>query len=207
MRVLRLAGAAVVIAGCGGGDGGSSPQASVARVDVSASPQSTSICGTVTLTATPRDAQGNALARSVTWSQSNASILSLSGTTGASVTATGVGVGTTNVTATSETIPSTPTAVGVTTGGQAPMTAAVSATSPSAFAPTCVTVRAGGTVTWTFGATGHNVVFDSPKPSGVTDIADEKINTTDQRTFQAAGHYPYQCTFHSGMRGRVVVQQ
>jgi uncharacterized protein YjdB len=67
---------------------------------VSVSPQTVSLTtgGTQQVTATPRDAQGNALARPVTWQTGNANVATVS----QAGLITAVGVGTTNVTATSE---------------------------------------------------------------------------------------------------------
>jgi plastocyanin len=211
MRVFRLASAAIVaaivITGCGGGGGGNGgpqPGAQVASVGVTTSATSTTLCGNVSLSAQPRDAQGNNLVRDVNWAAGNTSVIALSSGTGTSVSATGIGAGTSTVTATSQTIPSTPITLTVTAPGQAPATAQVSATGATSFAPTCVTVAAGGTVTWTFGPTTHNVSFGANKPPG-GDI-NERTNTTDQRTFPTAGHFPYDCTLHPGMSGRVIVR-
>jgi plastocyanin len=207
MRVLCLAATAVVIAACGGGGdgGGTPPPPTVASVTITPNtPQSTTLCGEVSFTAQPKDAQGNNLSRSVDWTSSTANVV-LSSTSGASVTATGVGVGSSTVTATSETVPSTGVTVTVAASGQAPTTAGVTAEATSnTFTPACVVVAAGGTVTWTFGSRTHNVIFGANKPTG-GDIPD-RTNTTEQRTFPTAGHYPYDCTLHPGMRGRVVVR-
>lgn len=72
--------------------------------------------------------------------------------------------------------------------------------SGSAFQPPVIQVDAGTTVTWTFddGSTRHNVVgegWSSPvQQSG-----------TYQHTFEQSGSYPYTCTLHWGMDGRVEV--
>lgn len=204
MRLSRLVGAAVVVAGCGGGggDGGPGPTATVASVTVVPSATTTSICGNVTLAATPRDAQGNALTRAVSWNQP-AAFLSLSATTGASVTGTGIGVGTANVTASSDGQTSAPVAIAVAASGAAPATAAVAATAGSAFSPACVELAVGGSVTWTFAAL-HNVTFQGAGPTG-GNINDQSSGTAS-RTFPAAGNYEYRCTLHAGMNGRVVVR-
>jgi plastocyanin len=204
MRLLCLASAAVVITGCGGGgDGGGAtpPPPPVARVDVGQSAPSTSICGTVTLTATPRDAQGNALTRTVNWTQSNQSILSLPGT-GGSVSATGIAVGTTNVTATSDGVPSTTTLAVAVTGGQGQASGSVDATVNNIFSPSCVHITPGSSVTWSFAST-HNVIFDGPAPTGGN--IGEMISGSASRSFPTAGSYPYRCTLHQNMTGRVIV--
>ena len=204
MRVLRLVGAAAAIAGCGGGsgNGGPGPQVQVARVDVVPSANATSICGNVTLTATPRDAQNNPLTRDVSWNV-NQSILALSSTTTATATGTGVGIGTTDVTATSGGITSPPTVSISVTGGPAPATRTVEATVGNTFSPTCVDVQVGGTVTWSFAAQ-HNVIWDAAEPPG-GDIPPTSSGTVS-RTFPTAGNYPYDCNLHGGMRGRIIVR-
>jgi plastocyanin len=207
MRVLRLAGAAVVIAGCGGGGdggGGPSPQP-VASVTIAPNTaQSTTLCGEVNFTAQARDAQQNVLSRTISWNNTAAANVALSSSSGPSVTATGIGVGASTITATAEGISSTGVTVTVAAGGQAPTTAAVAATSADRFSPVCVTVAAGGTVTWTFGATAHNVNFTAGSPTG-GDIPD-RVNTTEQRTFPSAGNFPYRCTIHANMNGRIIVR-
>jgi uncharacterized protein YjdB len=86
----------------------------VATVSVSPATVSLTTGGTQQITATARDAQGNALARQVTWQTGNANVATV--TQGGLITA--VGAGTTTVTATSEgrvgtvTVTVTPPAVG-----------------------------------------------------------------------------------------------
>ncbi len=87
--------------GGGGGDGGATnpPPVAVASVDVTPTASSLAPSSTVQLTATPKDAGGNALGgRSVTWSSSDAGVASVS--TSGLVTA--VAAGTAQVTASSE---------------------------------------------------------------------------------------------------------
>jgi plastocyanin len=205
MRVSRLVGAVVVVAGCGGGsgDGGTTPPTPVASVALLPSATATSICGNVTLTATPRDAQGNALSRTVEWGGSG-TILDLSTATGATNTGTGIGVGTANITASSGGQTSTPVAIVVTATGAAPATQAVSAPPGTAFSPVCVELAPGGTVTWTFGTEDHNVQFSGPQPTG-GNISNTR-SASVPRTFPSAGNYEYACSLHAGMIGRVVVR-
>lgn len=205
MRVRGLV-VAVIVTGCGGGGdggGGTPPPPAVASVAITPnSAQSTTLCGTVALSAQARDAQGGALSRTISWSASPANV-EVSPTSGPSTTATGVAVGSSTVTATADGVTST-VAVNVAAGGQGSAAAEVAATTSNTFTPGCVNLAAGGTVTWTFGSVTHNVVFGSNKPTG-GDI-DPKTSTTDQRTFPTVGNYPYQCTLHPGMSGRVIVQ-
>jgi plastocyanin len=210
MRVLRLVGAAVVIAACGGagdgGNGGTQPPPPVTSVFVSPSTtQSIQACGNVSFTAESRNAQGGAVSGApITWAASGQAI-SLSSTSGTSTTATGVGVGSSTITASSGTVTSNPgVTVNVTAGG-ASASADVTATGSNIFSPSCVSITAGGTVTWTFVATpSHNVTFPQNEPPG-GDIATTQ-STTVSRTFPTAGRYDYTCTLHGGMNGVVVVQ-
>lgn len=195
--------AASLVACGGGGDGGPQPQPSVASVVVTPSATSTTLCSQVTLSAQPRDAQGNNLTRDVSWEVSATSVLSPAATSGASITATGVGVGSSTVTARSETVGSTPLTITVSGAGQPAQSANVAATANNAFTPGCVVIAAGGAVTWTFAST-HNVIFGSNQPSGGN--IPETPSGSVSRTFPAAGNYPYTCNIHPGMSGRVVVQ-
>jgi plastocyanin len=212
MRVLRLAGAAVVIAGCGGGGGGGGggtppPPAVSAVVITPGTAQSITVGATVQFSAQPRDAQGGNLTRAVTWTNSDPSKVSLSATTGSPVTATGVAAGSSNIRAVSELIQSTQVAVTVTPGGAPAQSADVSATPTDVFDPASVTIGAGGTVTWTFAPapTVHNVTFGTNKPTG-GDIGNTS-GAAVSRTFPTTGSYPYSCTVHPGMNGTVTVVQ
>ena len=72
------------------------------------------------------------------------------------------------------------------------------------FTPFVARVALGGTVTWRFGARGHNVIF-VPTPGAPADIhvvSDVNIS----RTFGTPGTFRYDCTIHPGMSGRVDVK-
>jgi plastocyanin len=205
MRVLRLAGAVILVTGCGGGGGGGTPPPPpppppVTSVTISpATAQSITVGGTVAFSALTVPA-----GRTITWSTSDQSKVSLSATSGASVTATGVAAGASQIRATSETVQSAQVTVTVTGGGgQNPSTASVSATASDTFNPSSVTIAPGGTVTWTFAAT-HNVNFTGAEPPG-GDIGDTPSGSVS-RTFPTAGNFPYTCTLHAGMNGTVLVQ-
>ncbi len=68
-----------------------------------------------------------------------------------------------------------------------------------AFTPSVVQVEPGTEVTWTFASrTAHNVVFE--------DVASPTHTTGAwSRTFDEPGSYPYLCSLHDGMEGRVEV--
>jgi plastocyanin len=206
MRVFGLATVVVVVAACGGGGGGdgggTQPPPAVASVIITPNnAQSTTLCGTVAFSALARDANQNTLSRTINWTSSTANVIVPN--SGASVTATGVGVGSSTITASADGVPSTGVTVTVSAAAQPAQTASVDATTSNTFAPSCVVIAAGGTVTWNFAAT-HNVRFGTNKPAG-GDI-DDKSSGSDSRTFPTAGNYSYNCTLHNGMSGRVIVQ-
>jgi plastocyanin len=196
VRPLVVIAAAAIMACEGGGDDVTQPM-SVARVLMNpADQQSISIGGSVSLSAQPKDAQGNDLSRAITWSTANPARVLISSTTGTTITATGLAGGWSIVTATSD--------------GQSgrvmvevkfPNWAAVMARTDTIvsevtnwFSPAIVNIAAGGTVTWTFGAVLHDVTFRAPKPPE-GDISARR-NTTASRTFPTPGAYQYTCTIH-----------
>jgi plastocyanin len=69
------------------------------------------------------------------------------------------------------------------------------------FTPAAIQVPAGTTVTWTFkdGFVPHDVVAD-----GFTS-GEPRRKGSFTHTFDHPGTYPYRCTVHDGMTGRVVV--
>ena len=72
------------------------------------------------------------------------------------------------------------------------------------FNPSAIQVSPGATVTWTWSENAaHNINFASAS------IADEPNRSTGAYATAmpvAAGTYTYQCNFHSGMNGSVLVQ-
>ena len=74
------------------------------------------------------------------------------------------------------------------------------------FEPDELEVEPGTTVVWAWdGGVTHNVTFDDGEASG------NQTSGTYERTFAAAGAYPYHCTIHgtatTGMRGTVTVAE
>ena len=69
------------------------------------------------------------------------------------------------------------------------------------FAPEAITVEAGATVTWTNNDNfSHNVKLEGAEPLVM------KPGESVQHTFDAAGTFPYECSFHpQDMQGSVVV--
>lgn len=184
-------------------------------VRISPASPSVAVGGTVQLAATPLDQAGRVMSGlpAAQWSTSDATKAAVNG----SGLVTGVAAGTSTITARITQGGTTrEAAVTVTVGGDggttptpppptAPSTATVT-TPGNTFSPATVTIRTGGTVTWTFtGSTRHNVTFSGTAPSG-GNIPDTDAGGSAQRTFPAAGTYSYTCTRHSGMNGQVVVQ-
>ena len=71
------------------------------------------------------------------------------------------------------------------------------------FSPTVVTVRAGGTVTWT--NTG-NAPHTSTSSTGLWDSGQVPAGQSFPRQFPDAGTFPYVCSLHAGMTGTVVAR-
>lgn len=72
------------------------------------------------------------------------------------------------------------------------------------FVPLLVQLARGGTVTWRFGPTPHNVIF-----GGTAGAPADIIITSDRdvaRTFPTVGTFRYDCTIHPGMSGVVEVK-
>ena len=70
------------------------------------------------------------------------------------------------------------------------------------FSPNATTVPVGSTITWTWGGSAaHNVTFNDGPAS------QSQSSGSYQRTFTAAGTYPYHCTIHgAAMSGTITVQ-
>ena len=207
--VCSCAAILVIATGCGGGGGGGgtgNEDPIFTSLNVTPTTLSVAVGETkLPLVVSPRDQNGQAMSGlpSPTFTSSNEARARVSGT-GA---VTGVSVGTATITAsvTHAGVTRTGTsAVTVTNAGDpAPPTASVSATVNSTFVPDSVRIAKDGTVTWNFGSLDHNVVFDNVtgKPADIGTSA----NTAVARTFATAGTFPYRCTIHAGMDGKVVV--
>lgn len=86
-----------------------------------------------------------------------------------------------------------------------PSTATVDATPEITFSPFPATIALGGTVTFAFGSTPHNVYFDGA-PGAPADIPGANVNVSTTRTFATAGTYSFRCSIHAGMKGSIVVR-
>jgi plastocyanin len=93
--------------------------------------------------------------------------------------------------------------VAVNVTGVLPNSASVSTVSGDVFTPNKVIISQGGSVTWTFGATIHNVTFGGGgAPASINDTFSASVS----RTFGTAGNFAYNCTIHAGMNGQVIVR-
>ena len=72
-----------------------------------------------------------------------------------------------------------------------------------AFSPATLTVSAGTTVTW---KNDDTMAHTSTSDTGVWDTGNIAAGASKTTTFPTAGTYAYHCTYHSGMKGTVVVQ-
>ncbi|HUG27257.1 MAG TPA: Ig-like domain-containing protein [Gemmatimonadales bacterium] len=154
---------------------------------------------TVSLVATPRDKNGAVLTGlgTVTFTSSDPAVATVSG----AGLVTAVAAGGVQITASL-------TAQGVTRTGTVSLTVMVAPQSASVtnqltrFAPDLVDIRAGGTVTWTFGPVAHDVTFtQAGAPANIAAFADG----SQSRSFPVGGSFDYQCTIHAGMTGIVRV--
>lgn len=166
---------------------------------------SVAVGGSIQLTATPLDQNGSPMQGlpASTFVSSDPS----RATVDAGGQVRGIAEGTATVTASLTTEGTTHLAsatINVGGAGGAPGSATVT-TPGSSFSPATVTIAAGGTVTWQFSGARHNVVFRGATPPG-GNIPDTEAGNSVSRTFPAAGTFDYDCTRHSGMIGRVVVQ-
>jgi plastocyanin len=150
----------------------------------------------------------------VTWEASGATTSAASvPTSGSGISAVNVTLGGTagsiTITATSGTLAGSPQ-IFTATANDVPSTTTISVINDQ-FVPSSITVAAGTTVTWTWGAgaTNHDVVPDGtiPTSSGIPANAPH----TYQFTFSIPGTYLYHCSVHGaaggiGMSGTVTVQ-
>ncbi len=204
-RLLRaLLALVATAAGCGGGNGpGPGPDLPVLTT-VEVTPATSTLFSvapgnTVELTAVPKDQNGDDVTGldAATFASANEAIATVAGD--GAVTA--VGTGTTQITASMAEGDVTRTGTATVTVAVAPASAPVGAAG-LAFAPATVDVRAGGTVTWTFGAVHHDVTFSTPgAPQNIPLLE----NGSASRDFPDNGTFQYRCSIHAGMNGSVRV--
>jgi plastocyanin len=76
----------------------------------------------------------------------------------------------------------------------------------SQFSPTTLSVSKGAVVGFNnTSGVDHNVVFDTPAPAGTPVDVGLISSGTVNRTFDASGEFPFHCTIHNGMTGKITV--
>jgi plastocyanin len=120
---------------------------------------------------------------------------------------TGLAAGTSQITVTGTkgSVTKTTTVTVTVTGTLANAAAVVAGATSNVFTPAFVAVARGGTVSWTFPGTQHNVTFSAATgaPANIPNTANS--TTPIARTFSTAGTFNYTCTLHAGMNGTVMV--
>ena len=169
----------------------------VATVAVSPATRTMVPGGTHNFTASPLDANANAISGfTATFTSDNAAVEIT--TTGA---ATAKSIGSAVITATMSTPDGPKMGTANVTVQTIPSTATINLLL-SSFSPASVDITAGGNVTFTNGSgETHNVTFSS---ASITDIANFGTGSF-QRTFPQAGTFDFVCTLHPGMQGNVIV--
>lgn len=218
MRVTRFAGLVITSAllACGGGggdDGGTTnpppppppppPPQTLGSISTNVTSMNLLAGNTQTITVSAFDTQGAIITNPGTPSFTSSQV-TVADVDAAGVV-TGISAGNTVVTVSLSRGGITRTAtVAVAVTGQLPTNASVSTTSGDVFTPNSVAIARGGSVTWTFGATIHNVTFGGPAgaPSNIGNVS----GTQESRTFTQAGNFAYNCTLHAGMNGQVIVR-
>lgn len=206
-RVIPLFVASTVAAcGGGGGDNGGTtnppPPATVSFVSLTRTNVLLKPTETTIITATPKDASGNALTgHAVTWTVLPATGVANITPNGASVTISGTANGTATVTATSDS-KTADAHVTVTSSIATAADVAVGANG-NAFTPADVDILSGGTVTFSWNGVTHNVTWQTT-PASVPNITDRSTGSVPV-TLNQPGTYSYHCTLHPGMDGTITV--
>ena len=199
----RTAGAQVTVTRAGG--------ATLASLALSPASGAVAAGSTLPLTATPRDASGQAMTGlpAATFTTSNAPVATVS----PAGVVSGVAAGTAMITASL-------TSGGVTRTATATITVTASAPPPGggsssatvrglehAFSPASVTITPGGTVTWTMVEDEHDITWTGAAPPG-GNIPKMDEGQSVSRTFPTAGSYTYRCARHENHNetGTVIVQ-
>jgi plastocyanin len=179
-----------------------SVQQKFAGVGVSPATVPLTVGGNQQLTAVARDGRGNPIAGAsgFTFSSNNESVATVT-PSGGFVSAVAAGTAIITATLTRDAVTAGGTATVNVTTSSFPSSATV-ATTDNAFQPPSVDITVGGTVTWNFGPTAHNVNFSgSGAPSNIGTTSSSSV----ERTFPTAGSFPYLCNLHAGMTATVVV--
>lgn len=197
---IVLPAALALLSACGGSDTAGPPAGDgVATVVVTAPASSLQVGQSVQFSAEARNSKGALLsAGQVTWGISPSSVATI--TSGGLVTAMTAG----NVTV-SATIQNVTGNLSVAVADAGIPTLATVFMPGNSFSPFNVSVRASGTVRFTFPSEPHNVIFNNK--SGAPADIQVTSNVTVNRVFGTIGIFPYDCTIHPGMSGQVTVVQ
>ncbi|MBI2630201.1 cupredoxin family copper-binding protein [Candidatus Pacearchaeota archaeon] len=75
----------------------------------------------------------------------------------------------------------------------------------SSFNPSEITINKGETITWTnYDSAPHTITSDSNK---ALDSPTLNQGETFSYTFETSGNYNYHCSFHSSMKGKIIVRE
>lgn len=201
-------GLAVSVASCGGGDSPSSPPTGagvLSALAVTTVDSPIEIGQGTQANVEGRDSQGGTVAlgsRTITWTSSNTSIVTVDNA--GRVAGVGVGQVTLNASAPNGSATVTGSVNLTVTGIPGAATTSDVAMAPQLFVPSETIIKLGGTVRFIFTPIDHNVIWNPRKAGSPTDIL-VTTNATVSRTFPTVGVYPFDCTVHPGMSGRVIV--
>jgi plastocyanin len=159
----------------------------------------------VTITATPRDASGNAITgKTVSWNNDNSAVASIA-PNGATVSVTGTTLGGAHITATVDQITSSQALITVTNSFATSLDVQVGA-SGDAFTPDQADIASGATVNFSWpSAVTHNVTWTTAPGTLPANSGDKGQGGTFSVTLNTAGVYNYHCTIHAGMNGSIQV--
>jgi plastocyanin len=195
------------IVACGGSSSGGGtnppPPGAVSSVSLNKTSALVKPSESVTLTATPKDANGTTLSgKTVIWTITPTTGTATLAASGSSATITGTADGVAHVKATVDQVASQDAAI--TVSSTIATSAQVSVGSGGdVFTPDQVDISSGGIVTFNWAAGPHNVTWGST-PASVPNSGDKSTGSF-QVTFPQAGTYNYECTVHPGMKGSVTV--
>lgn len=207
--LIIAAGSAVATVLACGASNTTGPKAVLTSVVVRPITPAVFVGDTQAMTATGKDQTGATMIGlpAASWTSSDPTKATIDPSTGV---ATGVGGGSTTLTATIVSASVTHSGTQSLTVTMLSSTGSVAATPALLFSPMSVTVlRSGGTatITWNFQSVTHTVHFDS-QPTGAT-VGDIPATTSASvsRIFTVAGTYAYHCLIHGAdMYGVIIVR-
>ena len=191
---MIAAGLTLILTACGGSDPVSST--AVAAVQITTQLGTLRPGQTSQFSATAVNASGNSIANAgaVTWASSASEVASVN----SQGLVTALTAGSTSITATIQGVQGTRVLTVLAVGSGAIVTMP-----GNSFIPFEVTIRIGEQVFFEFPQAIHNVIFENK--SGAPQDIQQTRNVTIGRAFSLAGQFPYDCTLHPGMSGRVTV--